>query len=170
MRFDTLFLRYLGITTLVYPYLVVLFNFSSATYVHFSLLLLSFFLGGVAGTLLPVSTDVIRRYAGLIAMCSGGILVLYPLQSEHAVLFLLQFLFGVTNSALRMIEKEQHSILYQNFDSRRVVRSQFWFMILGTLAGGIVGYFFDIAVVIIGAGVLLFSVGIGYTYQTRTHA
>ncbi len=94
MRFETLFLKYVGVTTLVYPYLVVLFNFSSVTYLHFGVLLVSFFVGSVAGTYLPISSTTLHRYAGVTAVFGGVTLVLYPFAEHHALLFILQFLFA----------------------------------------------------------------------------
>jgi hypothetical protein len=170
MRFDSLFLKYIGVTTLVYPYLVVLFNFFSVTYLHFGVLLVSFFLGGVGGTLLPIRGHILKRYAGVTAMCAGIVLITYPFAQHHATLFILQFLFGVTNGILRVTERELIHAGGGEINHRKVVRNQFLLMIIGAVIGGLVGYFFDIALVIVACGILLIGAGLGYTYHIRNHA
>ena len=106
MPYHRLFLHYIGITTLVYPYLVVLFNYFSYTYLFFSILLVVFFVGSYGATFILTPTGILLRYAGWITCGTGVIICLYAFATNHAMLIVLQGMFGVGNGLLRLIERE----------------------------------------------------------------
>ena len=171
MPYHRLFLHYIGITTLVYPYLVVLFNYFSYTYLFFSILLVVFFVGSYGATFILTPTGILLRYAGWITCGTGVIICLYAFATNHAMLIVLQGMFGVGNGLLRLIEREMIASVtvreLGRMPERHLLRRQFLVTALFAIAGGIAGYFGDIQAVILISGSILCILGLIYSYSTH---